>query len=299
MNMKLPNHIEKIAWLLGVLALIRVILDFIQKSMYECQSIWWWRDFVLIIVLSVLLLKGLLLIRNKNKLKHSEDLIKDFQYPEVSFNSYLKDGLKLEVEPSLSKEINRHLDAHWIKSSTDDKLSVYGLIEKRDFYIHELHNKMLKTFCDDLKDDLLRCVMQVNYFDKQNIEPIEISILGVIRNYYEDRRQPLSFKIYSNHTHHNLVCEYNYTIWIEGHSEQELKEIEELKKELIKKFDDAFKSKKFELLIGYYKKINNNQIRINQELKQIIDKVRTGTPFEGHCSECLKADFFWGINYGT
>jgi hypothetical protein len=92
---------------------------------------------------------------------------------------------------------------------------------------------------------------------------------------------------------HDLICDYHYNIWIESNDKNEL---EEIKKELIKKFDDAIKRKfkfKFKLILIYYNKIEVYKTDIDRELNRIIDEIRTGkTPLKGKCTKYSKEDSF-------
>ncbi|MFA4958140.1 MAG: hypothetical protein WC556_14320 [Candidatus Methanoperedens sp.] len=209
------------------------------------------------------------------KMEHSEHLVKDFQNSEVTFNPYLKDGLKLEVKPLYSKEINEHLEDDAYKDIKEN-------IKRRDSYI-KLHNEELKEFYGDLSGNIIKGITE----QRDIIEP---NILKCISNNYQSL-ESIPLKIYSHDGFHDLICSYNNTIWVESNDKNEL---EEFKKESIRIFDDAIQRKfKFELLLCYHTKIQAYQSCINRELNRIIDEIKTGTtPLKGKCTKYSKEDSF-------
>lgn len=266
MNLKNIPHLD---WLIPLLALVEVIMP----------------SKLLLMVIGVLLIVWLLQIRNENKLKHSRDIVKDFQYSEVVLESLHKGNLTLKVKP-YPDEINEHLGDAYIDTKE--------MIERRNIYI-KLYNIELNEFYSDLKEDILNSISK-NLFNKENIEIIESDILRVI---YSNNQYPvISFRINSHDNIHDLVCVISQNIWIVSENKNELIEI---RNKIIKKFDDAIERKfKFKLLLYYYKEITIYQTDINKELQHIIDKIRTeSTPLKGTCSKCLNENIFGDINGTT
>lgn len=278
MNLKNTPHLDYIitliSWVVSIMAF---------------NPLWMLIPYTLI---GILIFIWLLQIRNKNKLKHSEDLVLNFQNPEVRFNQ-VKGSLALEVILD-SDEINEHL--------RDAYIDINKMIERRNIYI-KLYNQELKEFYSDLQENILRCIEkkfikydysrsgvgQINFF---NTESIESDILGIIRRNCQSPE--LSFRINPHDRFYDLVCTYNQNIWIISDNIDELKKTE---KNIINTFNNTIKTKlKFKLLLCYYDKIRV-QTSINKELNQIIDSIRNrATPLKGKCSKCLKENIFGEIN---
>lgn len=225
-----------------------------------------------------MLLLGWYKYKKAVKIHHSKELVKDIQYPEVTL-SQEKGSLKLEVKP-YPDEISSHL-------VDDTYKNISAIIKVRDFYIIKLHNEESKVLYNDLKDNILSCIKHRNFIN--NKEAIELDILGVVRNNYH-AAESLSCRIDSHNKSHLLYCNHSQNIWVISDNK---KELEELKNELIKIFNDAIQRQKFELLLWYYSEIREYQTHINEKLKQLINEVnneKVGVPLEGKCKKCLKED---------
>ncbi len=68
MDWKLINHQEVLAWLLGVIAVIVLISDFIHVSMSELESIRWWIELIAIAISVPLLVMWWMSISLEHKL---------------------------------------------------------------------------------------------------------------------------------------------------------------------------------------------------------------------------------------
>lgn len=237
------------------------------------------------------------------KLSHSIELIKDFQCPEVTFNHFLKDGLKLEVKP-YPNELIEHLkdDTYKDKKAKEKRdSSLIEIIERRDFYINKLHNEELKAFYDNLQDDIITCIEkrnfikhdnsrssvgQINFFNK---ETIELDIIRVIQNNYY-ALESLKFKINLHDNFNDLALQNNSNPWVISDNEHK-KELEDVENELTTIFDEAI-NKKFYLFLWYYHEITEFQTLINEKLKKIIDEMMTGNPLKSKCTKCPKGCSF-------
>jgi hypothetical protein len=238
------------------------------------------------------------------KFDHSKELFKDLQNPVVKLNPYLKDGLKLEVEP-YPDEIIEHLkdDAYKDKKAKENRnISVIEIIETRDFYIDKLHNEELRILYSDLQKEILDPIKQrnfikcdtsrstdgqINFFNK---ETIELDILRVIIASYPDAPKSLSFQIRSYDNFKEFFCINTSNPWIISDTKHE-KKLKELDNLLPTIFDDAIK-RKFGLIVWYYNEINEFQICISEKLKQIHESTKS-TFLKGKCKKCPKEDSLW------